>query len=198
MKKLLVTAILFFALGTNITFAQNFNKGLDAYVAGEYTVAIKEWKPLAERGNAAAQYLLGVIYQKGMGVLQDYAEAVKWYRLSAEQSSPEAQSNLGHIYQMGEGVPQDYSKALKWHRLAAEQNYAASQVSLGVLYQYGNGVIKDNVTAHMWYNIASANGFEAAGIWRDEIAKNITTSDISKATAMARECMASDYKKCGY
>ena len=50
----------------------------------------------------------------------------------------------------------------------------------------------------MWYNIASANGYEKAGGYRDERAGLMTASDISKATAMARECMASDYKKCGY
>ena len=41
MKKLLV-CILFVLFGKQV-FAQNFNKGLDAYIAGEYTVAIKEW-----------------------------------------------------------------------------------------------------------------------------------------------------------
>ena len=50
----------------------------------------------------------------------------------------------------------------------------------------------------MWYNIASANGNEKAGELRDKRAGLMTASDISKATAMARECMSSGYKKCGY
>jgi hypothetical protein len=64
--------------------------------------------------------------------------------------------------------------------------------------EYGYGVLQDNVTAYMWYNIASANGHGKAGEWRDDRAGLMTASDISKATAMARECMASGYKKCGY
>ena len=50
----------------------------------------------------------------------------------------------------------------------------------------------------MWYNIGAANGAELGGTNRDDIAKEMTPADISKAQAMARECMGSDYKKCGY
>ena len=63
------------------------------------------------------------------------------------------------------------------------------------MYEKGNGVLQDNLTAHMWYNISSANGGISG---RDWVAGLMTASDISKATAMARECMASGYKKCGY
>ena len=66
------------------------------------------------------------------------------------------------------------------------------------MYEYGNGVLQDNTMAHMWYNIASANGHEKAGGYRDERAGLMTSADISKAQAMARECMNSGYTKCGY
>ena len=66
------------------------------------------------------------------------------------------------------------------------------------MYKKGEGVFLDNVTAHMWLNIASANGFGLAGEYRGERAGLMTSPDISEATAMARECMASGYKKCGY
>ena len=33
---------------------------------------------------------------------------------------------------------------------------------------------------------------------KDKLAGLMTTADISKAQAMARECMSSDYKNCGY
>jgi uncharacterized protein len=138
------------------------------------------------------------MYLNGIGVLKDYAEALKWYRLAAEQGRASAQGNLGDMYLNGSGVLKDYAEALKWYRLAAEQGFASSQVNLGVMYEYGAGVLQDNVIAHMWYNIASANGDENAGGYRDERADLMTTEAIEKATAMARECMASDYKKCGY
>ena len=78
----------------------------------------------AERGDAGAQFNLGVRYDKGQGVPQDSKEAVKWYRLSAEQGNADAQSNLGDIYFYGRGGLQDYKEAFKWYRLSAEQGLA--------------------------------------------------------------------------
>ena len=66
------------------------------------------------------------------------------------------------------------------------------------MYELGSGVLQDNVTAHMWYNISSANGFVVAGKHRNELSSIMTSEAIEKATAMARECMKSDYKNCGY
>ena len=66
------------------------------------------------------------------------------------------------------------------------------------MYNKGQGVPQDNAMAHMWYNIGSANGFEPSRTNRDRIAKIMTPADISKAQAMARECMNSGYTKCEY
>ena len=178
--------------------AQDFEKGLAAAQAGDFATALKEWKPLAEAGNASAQYNLGLMYSNGEGVLQDYKEAIKWYRLAAEQGTAKAQYNLGIMYDNGRGVLQDYAEAVKWYRLAAEQGHAKAQNNLGIMYEYGDGVLQDNVMTHMWYNIASANGHEKAGGYRDERAGLMTPADISKAQTMARECMSSGYKMCEY
>ncbi len=51
-----------------------------AYQRGDYATTIRELRPLAEQGVAEAQFLLGVMYDKGQGVPQDYAEAVSWQR----------------------------------------------------------------------------------------------------------------------
>jgi hypothetical protein len=50
----------------------------------------------------------------------------------------------------------------------------------------------------MWYNIGSDNGSELGGSNRDILSKEMTPAAIEKAQAMARECMNSGYKKCGY
>ena len=178
--------------------AQDFQKGSDAYSAGDYATALQEWTPLAEAGNVVAQYNLGIMYTNGQGVPQDHKEAVKWFRLAAEQGDVDAQYNLAIKYDNGDGVPQDYKEAMKWYRLAADQGYAQAQSNLGTMYEYGDGVLQDNTMAHMWYNIASFNGNEMAGGYRDERAGLMTSADISKAQAMARECMNSGYTKCGY
>ncbi len=89
--------------------------------AGLAHTALREWRPLAEQGNANAQFFLGVMYDKGQGVRQDLREAARWFRKAAEQGVAEAQSNLGFMYGYGEGVPQDYAQAYMWYDLAASR-----------------------------------------------------------------------------
>jgi len=139
-------------------------------------------------------------FQKGLAAAQagDYATALQEWTPLAEAGDANAQRSLGLMYQDGLGVPQDSVEAVKWYRLAAEQANIKAQVSLGIMYEYGEGVLQDNVMVHMWHNIASANGHSKAGEWRDERAGLMTSAAIEKAQAMARECMSSGYKKCGY
>ena len=85
------------------------------------------WRPLAERGNAAAQTSLGLLYQTGKdGAVQDYTEAVKWYRLAATQGYRPAFFHLGEMYVDGLGVPKDYVRAHMWWNLAAAAGDAGS------------------------------------------------------------------------
>ena len=65
------------------------------------------------RGDAEAQYNLGIMYAQGLGVPQDDAEAVRWYRLAAAQGNAGAQSYLGFMYDDGRGVPQDDAEAVR-------------------------------------------------------------------------------------
>ena len=198
MRIIVITLILFLQIIASPIAAQDYNKGLAAAQAGDFATALKEWMPLAEDGDSAAQYNLGVMYDNGDGVPQDYKEAVKWYTLAAEQGYAPAQTNLGFMYEDRQGVPQDYKEAIKWYTLAAEKDVSKAQSNLGFMYGNGRGVLKDNVIAHMWYNIGAANGDEISGENKDITAKNMTSEDISKAQAMARECMNSNYQDCGY
>jgi len=198
MLKHLTVILAFLMTLSPSVMAQDFQKGLAAYNAGDYATALQEWTPLAEAGDEVAQYNLGVMYGNGRGVVQDYKEAVKWYRLSAERGDASAQYNLGNMYKNGDGAPQDYKEAVKWYRLAAEQGYAMAQTNFGFMYDNGQGVLQDNATAHMWYNIGAANGNELGGTNRDKIAKRMTPAAIEEAQTMARECINSGYTKCGY
>ncbi|MDE0781091.1 MAG: tetratricopeptide repeat protein, partial [Alphaproteobacteria bacterium] len=118
-------------------FSADREKGLSAAQSGDFATALREWTPLAERGNADAQFNLGTIYNKGQGVPQDQEAAVKWYRLAADQGIANAQFNLGVMHQNGQGVPKDDKTAVMWYRLAAEQGAAIAQSNLGVMYAVG-------------------------------------------------------------
>ena len=103
----------------SVATAQDFQKGLSAYNAGDYTTALQEWTPLADQGDAFAQYNLGQMYRRGDGVLQDDAEAVRWYRLAADQGDADAHNNLGYMYQNGQGVLEDNVMAHMWYNIGA-------------------------------------------------------------------------------
>ena len=119
LKTLLLTLLLSTSLiGT--TYADHLD-GLDAYKkGGDYNTAFKEIQPLADQGDAIAQYNLGVMYDYGKGVLKDYQQAAKWYRKAADQGNALAQFSLGRMYAYGEGVLKDLTKAKYWTKKAYE------------------------------------------------------------------------------
>ena len=121
-------------------WGQDLEKGMRAYERGDYAAALAEWGPLAERGDANAQYNLGTIYDEGLGVPQNFGEANRWYRLAAEQGNAAAQYNLGTMYSYGKGVAQNFGEANRWFRLAAAQGLADAQYNLGHMYFHGKGV----------------------------------------------------------
>ena len=97
----------------NITaWAGDFEEGFAAAQKGDFATALRLYKPLAERGNAAAQFNLGMMYKYSEGVAQDYKTAVKWFALAAEQGYVDAQCSLGLMYEDGKGVAQDYKTAV--------------------------------------------------------------------------------------
>ena len=155
---LLSLTFLFLFSGSSVVFADDLKDGIDAGNKGDFKTAYKLLYPLAEQGNAEAQFFLGSMYDLGQGVPQDYKEAVRWYRLSAEQGHANAQFNLGVRYGNGQGVQRNYKEAAKWYRLSAEQGYAAAQTNLGVMYDSGQGVQRNYKEAVKWYRLSAEQG----------------------------------------
>jgi uncharacterized protein len=156
---------------TAIGTVEELKNAKDAYIRKDYKTAYKLLLPLAEQGEVVAQYRLGVMYRKGLGVPQDDKEAIKWYRLAAEQGHPEAQYQVGWMHYNGKGVPQDDKEAIKWYRLSAEQGDALAQGNLGWMYQNGEGVTQDNKEAIKWYRLAADQGDADAQKLLDELIK---------------------------
>ncbi len=181
-----------FTLGLTAPAWAGWDEGLAAYKRGDYATALREIRPLAERGDAKGQWALGVMYIMGRGVPQDYAEAVRWLTKAAQQGVAEAQYSLGSMYDNGYGVPQDDARAVKWYRKAAEQGDAKAQYNLGFMYYYSLGAPQDYVQAHMWYNLAASRfplseDRDKAVKNRNIIAEKMTLAQISEAQKLARE-----------
>ena len=137
-------------------------EGLDALRRSDFGAAVKELRPLAERGDAEAQYRVGLMYEHGRGYKRDMAQAVAWLTKSATQGHPAAQQELGVIHTTGDGVPKDDAKAVAWFAKSAAQGNAAAQYNLGLMTAQGAGVREDIPAALEWFRKSAAQGFAPA------------------------------------
>lgn len=143
------------------------NKGVAAADRGDYETALREFRSAAGQGDEIAQYNLGIMYKRGLGVAVNRSEAVKWYRLAAEQGFPEAQYALGVSYFLGEGVGKNEAEGLRLFRLAADGGFDEAQIALGLLYEDNHPVlakeselspIPNSTKAADWYRKAAEQG----------------------------------------
>ena len=178
----LILSITLLVGSVSVATAQDYDKGVAAYNAGDYQTALIYFIDIAD----------GPPYEYDDG-------SIKWPGLPV-YPNVSAEYYLGLMYEEGQGVLQNYVEAFRLHRLASKGGYASSAMAqhrLGSMYQNGQGVTQNNVLAHMWYNIAAFIG-SSRGFSRDEVEKLMTTAEVNEAQEMARECMSSNYQNCGW
>jgi uncharacterized protein len=115
----ILLATMLVVCATAFARADTLNAGLTALRHGDYVRAANLLGPLALRGNARAQAILGYLYANGLGTPQSYFAAVNLYTNAAERGNPTAQYLLGLMFDKGFGVIQDEVLAYKWLNLAA-------------------------------------------------------------------------------
>ena len=124
---LLLTTLLICSLGIISPVNADFNNGWDAYTNGDFRAASKQWRPLAEKGDAKSQTNLGILYFNGKGVLKDYKRAVELFKMAGAQGDAEAQFILGKIYIEGDGVTRSLRSAKFWVSLAFENEFDGAE-----------------------------------------------------------------------
>jgi uncharacterized protein len=141
----------------------DYDSGFKAYDKGDYAAALKDLLPLAQQGDSKAEYILGEMFDGGLGVDQDYHAAAKWYRQSADQGYAPAMANLGDLYFYGDGVEQDEAEAIKWYRRGADQGEPGAEYDYGLIFHDGSaGEKQDFDSAMKWFLRAAAQGDPAA------------------------------------
>lgn len=186
---LFLAAVLLAAAGS----AQaGLEEGIRAYRFGNFPVALKEFTPLAEAGDARAQTFLGDMYGNGNGVPQDQKVAAMWYLKAAKQGNAAAQFSLGVMRENGLGGKKDDKEAAAWFHKAAEQGYAEAQYVLGRMYENGRGVVpKDLILSHKWHSLALMNGFDIAADNVAAVEAVMTAEQIEAARKLATESQTS-------
>lgn len=147
-----------------LTLANSFGKVIDG---DAYFISAAN---AAQAGDVKAQFDLGVMYFRGIGVPQDYIKALDFFEKAAAQGHerakeyiPKTYFALGSDYFSEEaGVRQDDQEAFKWFSKAAELGHAQSQYIVGLMYYFGEGIPKDENKGVQLIKQSAQNGFEEA------------------------------------
>ena len=132
------------------------NAGRHALEKDHYATAAAELLPLARKGNASAQYYIGLMCHQGKGLPEDNAAAAGWSRKAAAQGNAEAEALLGILYAQGQGVRRDDMEAARWFQKAAMQGNWMGQMKMGMCHMCGLGMPMDYLKAYMWFDLATS------------------------------------------
>lgn len=148
------------ALGglASVPVRANVLAGVNAWEAGDYARAIREWRPLAEAGDADAQFNLGQAYKLGRGVPQDLSIAAGWFGRAAQQNHLQAADNLGLVlYDLGQR-----SDALPWLQQSADRGEPRAQFVLAAELYNGERMSRDLPRAYALMKRAADAGLQRA------------------------------------
>ncbi|MGA9850963.1 MAG: tetratricopeptide repeat protein [Roseiarcus sp.] len=176
--------------------ADPLEDGVAAYRQGDFAAAMRLLRPLADAGDAKAEFHLGRMYALGQGVGQDPRQAVAWYRKAAERGDAEAEFVLGVMSLDRSGASQDAGQAVAWLRKAADKGVFNAQFRLGMMYAKGaSGLEPDPIAARMWLSLAAEraeNAYVHALVTkeRSKLSAGMTPAEIAEAQRRAIEWRA--------
>jgi len=164
MKNILYTVILSFLFSSSVF--GDLEAGVDAFLAGDYATALKEYRAAAALGDGQAAFNIAEMYRKGEGVTEDNQEALKWYRFACENAKPDGCFEVANEYYYKKNATQDdYKKAYKFYNLTLKsassftgnmkKRFMASKRvkhNLAEIHQEGKGVDQDLKKARELYS----------------------------------------------
>lgn len=103
---------------------------LDERDAG-YLEEMARLQPLAESGNIAAQYRLGLMFIHGQGVPPNPRRGLELVGRAAEAGHFEAALDLANLYRTGEGLPRDEAESARWQAVADDILKRRTDASVG-------------------------------------------------------------------
>jgi localization factor PodJL len=138
----------------------------------------------ASSGHAPAQYRLGTLYERGMGVAKDLKGALGWYERAASLGNVKAMHNAA-VLSAGAEKP-DYPRAFKWFSLGAAHGLKDSQFNLAVLLERGLGTKANGKEALFWYSMAAKQNDADADKRAATLAKTLSAAVLQETEKRLR------------
>jgi cell division septation protein DedD len=161
---------------------QSVKAGIDAWQRADYSGAVAIWRPIAEAGDADAQFNLGQAYRLGRGVPINLAAAKTWFERAAASGHLDAQTTLGLLlFQNGE-----QAQGLKWLKMAADQGEPRAQLVYGTALYNGDTVTQDRVLGYAYVSRAAAQGLAPAKDTLAQLDQLMPAADRQKGAALAQ------------
>jgi cell division septation protein DedD len=178
--KYLATSICIASLATPLS-AQSVKAGIEAWQKADYSSAVAIWRPLAEKGDADAQFNLGQAYRLGRGVPINLAAAQSWFERAADKGHIDAQTTLGLLlFQNGNHIG-----GLRWLKAASDQGEPRAMLVYGTALFNGDGVPQDPILGYAFVSRAAAQGLQAAKDTLGQLDQIMSVEDRKKGVAMA-------------
>ncbi len=187
---------LIFILTCSITFANERLRGYQALEQTDYKTAFYYLSYNANSGDDKAQYNLGIMYKKGLGVPVDENEAFSCFFLSANQGNVLANYALGHTYLNGSGINKNYKLAFKSLKFSALREHPTSRLMPGNMYFQGQGVEKNYSRALLWWRLAEDLNIDGASQNINMIKKKITKDQYILSDKLYSDCMQDTLYNC--
>lgn len=147
--------------------AQSVQAGIEAWQNADYKGAVENWRPLAEGGDADAQFNLGQAYRLGRGVPVNLAAAQTWLTRAASKGHLDAQTTLGLLlFDSG-----DREGGVHWLGSAAEKGDPRAMLVYGTALFNGDGITRNPVLAYAYVSRAAAQGLAPAKATLDDMNK---------------------------
>ena len=155
--------------------------GVDAWTAGDFATAVREWAGPAAEGDPDAQFNMGQAYRLGRGVETDVAQAEALYARAAAQGHVKAADNYGLLlFQRGAR-----EEALPYISAAAMRGDPRAQYVLGIAHFNGDLVKKDWRRAYALLTLANSAGLPQARGALAQMDEYIPLEDREAAQPMA-------------
>ena len=184
-------------LGTSgMAAADNYERGFAALDDGRYDEALYYISLYAVNGDPRAQYTMGVMHRRGLGVARDDREALLWYLSAAEAGHMLGQYAAGLAFDRGIGADRDVANALHYLEEAALQGHAAAPVQIGSIHYLGNGIEVDHARAYFWWQIAANRNAPGAAQNMFRLEQEISQSDLARGREYLAACNSKTLRQC--